>query len=240
MKKTNDGAVRWWSEDRGFYMILLLCVAAVAVAAYVLFASPNTAETDPMNGYVYHADDSVHASDTLDGVPAMDAGGDTAQETAGDTTEQKTQTETSAADADTDTAAAAALVFTPPMETDVSRAYSGDTLEYDETTEDWRTHNGADYAGEEGDAVCAIAAGTVTEVGEDAIRGKYVILSHAQDMTSLYTGLKDIAVSEGDSVAGGKQIAVLGTPMPLEEKQGTHLHLEVTKAGTCIDPAQLY
>ena len=71
MKKTNEAA-RWWSEDKGFYMILLLCVLAVAVAAYVLFASPQTAEADPMDGYLYEADDSVSASEPLDGVPAME------------------------------------------------------------------------------------------------------------------------------------------------------------------------
>ncbi len=246
MKKTNDGAAQWWSEDKGFYMILLLCVAAVAVAAYVLFVSPDTVETDPLDGYVYEADDSVTASDTLDRVPAMDTSGDTAQED----TDEAEQTLAAADAGDGDEAApaekqtadtAAQLTFTPPTDGEISRAFSGDTLEYDETTRDWRTHTGTDYAGEEGDAVCAIADGTVIETGEDAIYGKYVTISHADGLESKYAGLDDISVSEGDSIAGGTQIAVLGSePMPLEEAQGTHLHLEVTKEGEAINAADLF
>lgn len=239
MKKTNDGAVRWWSEDKGFYMILLLCVAAVAVAAYVLFISPGTAEADPMDGYVYQADDSVTASDSLDRVPAMEA--DTVQTDTAEETDDEAETEETAGQAQQDTQLPAVLTFTPPMNSEVSRAYAGDTLEYDETTGDWRTHGAVDYAGKAGDTVHAIADGTVLEVGEDTMFGKYVKLSHAQGTTSLYAGLDNISVSEGETVAGGKQIAVLGEqPMPLEAKQGVHLHLEVTKEDKVIDPMQLF
>lgn len=240
MKKTNEAA-RWWSEDKGFYMILLLCVLAVAVAAYVLFASPQTAEADPMDGYLYEADDSVSASEPLDGVPAMET--ETAEDTEDAAEAEEAETTAAAEDAEQDEPAeqtAAALTFTPPMDADVSHAFSGDTLEYNETTRDWRTHEGADYAGEEGDAVCAIADGTVLRVDDDTIYGKYVILSHAQDMNSLYAGLDHITVSEGDSVKGGDQFAELGSPMPLEEALGVHLHLAVMKEGDAVDPAGLF
>lgn len=247
MKKTNDGAVRWWSEDKGFYMVLLLCVAAVAAAAYVLFVSPGAVQTDPMDGYVYEADDSVTTSDSLDRVPAMDAETVT-DETQTDSSESEQEAAQTAAADDAESEekqsktaeTVAVLTFVPPMDAEVSRAFSGDTLEYDETTRDWRTHNGADYAGQKGAAVCAVADGTVTEIGEDAICGKYVTISHAQDMQSLYAGLDDITVREGDTVSGGKQIASLGDPMPLEQKQGVHLHLELRKEGTAVDPTKFF
>lgn len=244
MKKTNDAA-RWWNEEKGFYMVLLLCVLAVAVAAYVLFVSPQTVEADPMDGYLYEADDSVSASEPLDRVPAMDTESqDTDEETeTAAPAEQTEQSEPAAAEQPEEQTAeqtAAALTFTPPMETDISHAFSGDTLEYNESTRDWRTHNGADYAGSEGDAVHAIADGTVIRVGEDAIYGKYVILSHAQDMNSLYAGLDAVSVQEGDSVKGGDSFAELGNPMPLEQALGVHLHLEVTRDGDAIDPASLF
>ena len=211
MKKTNEAA-RWWSEDRGFYMILLLCVLAVAVAAYVLFASPQTVEADPMDGYLYEADDSVSASEPLDRVPAME-------------TEPAEDTDDSA-----DAQAAEAAADTEQEKDEPAEL----------TARDWRTHEGADYAGEEGDAVRAIADGTVLRVGDDTIYGKYVILSHTQDMNSLYAGLDNITVSEGDSVKGGDQLAELGSPMPLEQALGVHLHLAVTKEGNAVDPAGLF
>ena len=240
MKKTNDGAVRWWSEDKGFYMILLLCVLAVAVAAYVLFVSPQTEEVDPMDGYLYEADDSVTASEPVDNVPVSDATSQDESEAETDDAEPAEPAETDTAEDEPAEQTTAALTFTVPMTNDITRAYSGDTLEYDETTRDWRTHDAADYGGETGDAVCAIADGTVTLVGDDAIYGKYVVLSHAQGMNSLYAGLDEITIEEGDSVTGGKQFAVLGDPMPLEAEQGVHLHLAVTKDGEPVDPAGLF
>ena len=40
MKKSNGA--QWWNEDKSFYMILMLCLMAIAVAAYVLFALPTS------------------------------------------------------------------------------------------------------------------------------------------------------------------------------------------------------
>ena len=241
MKKANSGAIRRWSEDRGFYMVLLLCVLAVAVAAYVLFAMPQTAQADPKDGYLYEADESVSASEPLERVPAMETTPEQKDESEeDDSAQQPAEPEEQPAKSEKPAAQQETPRFTPPMDADVTRAFSGDTLEYSESTRDWRTHDGADYAGKAGDAVRAIADGTVVEIGEDAMHGKYVVLSHAQDMTSLYAGLDKIEASEGDAVKGGAQLAVLGTPMPLEEKQGVHLHLAVTKAGKAVDPAGLF
>lgn len=246
MKKTNGGATRWWSEDKGFYMILLLCILAVAAAAYVLFVSPQTEQADPMDGYLYEAEQSVTASAPVDNVPAMDSTPqtDTQQtEESDETSAEEPAEETSGGTQEPEqeeTVQTAALTFTVPIARDVTRAYSGDTLEYDETTRDWRTHDAADYGGEQGDAVCAIADGTVTLVGDDTIYGKYVVLSHAQGMNSMYAGLDEISVEEGETVSGGEQLAVLGDPMPLEAEQGAHLHLAVTRDGEPVDPVSLF
>lgn len=236
MKKSNGA--QWWNEDKSFYMILMLCLMAIAVAAYVLFALPTSSEEqDPMDGYLYEADDSVTASEALDRVPALDTEpAEQAEETA-EQTEEPAETTT---ESEPEIQTAAEPTFTPPMTSDILRAYSSDTLEYDETTGDWRTHEAVDYTGKKGDAVCAIADGTVVTVGDDAIYGKYVVLSHAQDMTSVYAGLDDISVDEGDTVSGGKQIATLGDPMPLEQKQGVHLHLAVSKGEDAVDPTGLF
>ena len=72
MKRTNGGA-QWWSEDKSFYLALMLCLAAIAVAAYLLFAFPNgTSDDDTMQAQEYQADDSVTASEALERIPAMD------------------------------------------------------------------------------------------------------------------------------------------------------------------------
>lgn len=236
MKKSNGA--QWWNEDKSFYMILMLCLMAIAVAAYILFALPVSEDTeDPMDGYLYEADDSVTASEALDRVPALDT---EAVEQETDSNDTDTETEAAEETVKEETKQPAKVVFTPPMTSDVMRSYSGDTLEYDETTGDWRTHDAVDYTGKKGDAVCAMADGTVTSVGDDAIYGKYVVLSHAQDYTSIYAGLDDISVAEGDTVSGGKQFAVLGDPMPLEQEQGVHLHFAVSKGEDAVNPTELF
>ena len=50
----------------------------------------------------------------------------------------------------------------------VSQAFSGNTLVYNPTLGDWRTHNGTDYTAEQ---VTAVAAGTVTAIADDALWG---------------------------------------------------------------------
>lgn len=233
MKRTNGGT-QWWSEDKSFYVVLLMCLAAIAVAAYLLFAFPSGTTDETMQAQEYQADDSVTASEALERIPAMDP--QPAQK------QQESETQ----DAATEQAeqpvqqTAAALTVVPPMDSDITQDFSKDTLTYNETTGDWRTHEAIDYAGKEGDAVQAAADGTVLAVGEDPVLGKYVTISHVQGFTSLYAGIADPTVSEGDSVTQGQTIAVLGDPMPLEEKQGAHLHFAVSDDGEAKDPNQLY
>lgn len=232
MKRTNGGA-QWWSEDKSFYAVLLLCLAAIAAAAYLLFAFPSGSADETMQAEDYQADDSVTASEALERIPAMDP--QPAEKQESDTqTEEKEQTEQPVQQT------AAALTVTPPMDSKITQDFSDDTLTYNETTGDWRTHEAVDYAGKAGDAVHAAADGTVLAVGEDAVLGNYLTISHAQGLTSLYAGIADPAVSEGDTVTQGQQIAVLGDPMPLEEKQGVHLHFALSVDEVQKNPAELY
>lgn len=233
MKRTNGGA-QWWSEDKSFYAVLLLCLAAIAVAAYLLFAFPSSDAEETMQAQEYQADDTVKAAEAQERIPAMQpqpAQKQQESETQTDTAEQTKQpAEQSAAD----------TAVTPPMDSKITQDFSNETLTYNETTGDWRTHEAIDYAGKAGDAVHAAADGTVLAVGNDAVLGTYLTISHARGMTSLYAGVAEPAVSEGDSVTRGQQIAVLGEPMPLEEKQGVHLHFAVSVDEVQKNPAELY
>lgn len=233
MKRTNGGA-QWWSEDKSFYVVLLMCLAAIAVAAYLLFAFPSGTTDETMQAQEYQADDSVTASEALERIPAMDPQPAQKQQ------ESETQADVSEQTEQPVQQTAAALTVVPPMDSDITQDFSNDTLTYNETTGDWRTHEAIDYAGKEGDAVQATADGTVLAVGEDAVLGKYITISHVQGFTSLYAGIADPTVSEGDSVTQGQKIAVLGDPMPLEEKLGAHLHFAVSADGEAKDPKQLY
>ena len=79
----------------------------------------------------------------------------------------------------------------------VSQAFSGNTLVYNPTLGDWRTHNGTDYTAEQ---VTAVAAGTVTAIADDALWGRVVEVTDAQDRVWRYCGLEEVAVTQREKV----------------------------------------
>lgn len=117
------------------------------------------------------------------------------------------------------------------------QAFSGDTLLYNETLGDWRTHNGADYALETGAAVEAILPGRVAAVEDDALWGAVVTVEDAEGRQWRYCGLADAAVESGDDVAAGTVLGSLGT-VPSEQAAAPHLHLECIEGETYLDPAE--
>ena len=64
--------------------------------------------------------------------------------------------------------------------------YSMEALSYNETTRDWRVHNGIDIAAEAGTPVCAAAEGVVESVREDDAMGCTVIISHDGGYTTQF------------------------------------------------------
>ena len=98
------------------------------------------------------------------------------------------------------------------------RAFSGSELVYSETLGDWRTHNGADYACEQGSGVQAVQGGTVEAVEQDALWGGVVTVAADENgVRWRYCGLQNIAVAAGDTVARGDILGTLG-PIPSESR----------------------
>ena len=126
----------------------------------------------------------------------------------------------------------AAPASTQPVSGRVLNAYSGDELVYSSTLGDWRTHNGTDYTAEQ---VTAVAAGTVTAIADDALWGRVVEVTDAQDRVWRYCGLEEVAVTQREKVTAGTRLGTTGN-VPAEAQQGSHLHLECRKAGACLDP----
>ncbi len=99
----------------------------------------------------------------------------------------------------------------------VSQAFSGNTLVYNPTLGDWRTHNGTDYTAEQ---VTAVAAGTVTAIADDALWGRVVEVTDAQDRVWRYCGLEEVAVTQREKVTAGTRLGTTGN-VPAEAQQGT-------------------
>lgn len=117
----------------------------------------------------------------------------------------------------------------------VLTGFSGGALTYSETFSDWRTHNGIDIAADVGCSVSAAADGTVTDTGKGAFGG-YVTIDHGGGITSVYAQLGDISVIPGDAVKAGSVIGTIAEP---HGEGGTpHLHYEVLKNGSYVDPEE--
>ena len=124
-----------------------------------------------------------------------------------------------------------------PLSGKTIAAFSADVLFYNETLEDWRTHNGIDIAAEEGTPVCAACDGTVLSVSDDPLMGMTVVLEHAGGFTSTYACLsEEVYVSAGDEVRAGENIGAVGATAAAESPE-PHLHFSVSKDGKLVDPA---
>ncbi len=116
--------------------------------------------------------------------------------------------------------------------------YSMDALCYNQTTRDWRVHDGVDIAAEAGTTVSAAADGTVYTVYEDETMGMTVVIRHDGGYTTRYASLaEEVAVKAGDSVTAGQKIGSVGATALLESGIGDHVHFSVSCNGTILDPA---
>ena len=96
-----------------------------------------------------------------------------------------------------------------------------------------RFHYGVDVAAEEGTKIACFANGTVKAVGESSSYGKYLIVTHADGVETLYAHCSAITVSSGQTVQRGETVARVGaTGMAT----GPHLHFELQKQGTYLNP----
>ncbi len=145
-----------------------------------------------------------------------------------------TTTTTTATATTTTTAPSMADLYVLPFGNMVNKAYSDGQPAYSLTMGDWRTHNGADFAGKQGDAVKCIADGKVTEITDSPLWGGVVTVDHGMGVVSRYCGVNP-SVKAGAAVKVGQTLGVL-TSIPCEALEESHLHLEMTVDGKTVNP----
>ncbi len=134
----------------------------------------------------------------------------------------------------------ASMQYMLPAGTDIVKDFSMGVPVFSDTMSDWRTHNGVDFGADEGDSVIAAADATVTAVYEDTSWGGVVELDFGNGATAKYCGLRfdSITLAVGDTVRQGDAVGVLGK-IPVEAKEGCHLHYEMRVNGTIADPLEV-
>lgn len=103
-----------------------------------------------------------------------------------------------------------------------------------------RRHRGVDVAAALDTPVRAIRSGRVIRVGRHRGLGRFVELRHSRRLRSLYAHLNTAAVSVGSRVRQGQVIGAVGKTGNARHRWVTpHLHLEVLKDGSPINPTTL-
>ena len=82
----------------------------------------------------------------------------------------------------------------------------------------------------------AVNSGKVLEVYNDAFWGNVIVVDHGGGVVAKYCSLgKETAVEKGQLVEKGTVLGTLGT-IPCEQKDESHLHLEIAVNGEVKDP----
>ena len=204
----------------GYYIALILCAAAIGISGYLYYQNANQ---DTLNDQNPSGEVQADATGEADNVPAgatePDALSDASQATQG-------QTNT-------------VLKTASPVEGETIAGYAMDCLSYNETTRDWRVHNGVDIAAKAGTQVMAAADGTVYTTYQDETMGYTVVIRHDGGYTTKYSSLdENIQVQAGDEVKLGDVIGCVGSSALLENAIGDHVHFSVLCNDEVMDPAE--
>ncbi|MEG2393535.1 MAG: M23 family metallopeptidase [Ruthenibacterium sp.] len=237
----NKNNIRQFWRGKGFYVALAVVILGSALASYLaisammqrLGAKQNTPQTSqggqediPWNEPIAEAEKKK--SD----VPATSSSFSGAQSASASQASPRAQSDKSGEPDALQTARAGSFVW--PVQGSILQAYSGDELIFNETMQDWRTHNGTDIAAAAGEAVKAPTAAMVSAVAQDGQWGGVVELTTG-DVTVRVCGLSGIGVKQGDTVKQGAELGHMGA-VPAESAAAPHLHIEVRQAGKYVDP----
>ena len=120
-----------------------------------------------------------------------------------------------------------------PVNGEILKDFSLDTLQHSATFGDMRIHAGVDIACSEGTLVSAVTDGKIQDINETADYGKTVIIDHGDGLVIKYCGLKNITAEKDTAVKMGDTIGSV-TTVPAECSDQQHLHIEAYENGKSV------
>ena len=93
-----------------------------------------------------------------------------------------------------------------------------------------------DFNASIGTPILAAGDGVVLKVDHNDSYGNYVEVLHRDDVVSKYAHASQFIVQEGQKVLRGQKIGVVGST---GRSTGPHLHFEVIRSKTFIDPMRV-
>ena len=204
---------------KGYYIALILCAVAIGVSGYLYYRHTNNKQniSDQPSAPLDITQEQDMAVVATDPAPTAGKPADPTQQT--EKPKQKLKT-----------------AF--PVSGETICGYAMDCLSYNQTTRDWRVHDGVDIAAEAGTAVCAAADGQVYTVYEDDTMGMTVVIRHQDGYVTQYASLaENVTVKAGETVTCGQTLGYVGSSALLESAIGDHVHFSVSCNDETVDPA---
>jgi murein DD-endopeptidase MepM/ murein hydrolase activator NlpD len=258
--------IKEFIAKKGFYIVLLLCIAVVAGTA--VYVTTRSATSNKL-GYDSIIPETSMAENTPDSLNAQLPEGTAAsvgepklsdsqaavkdnKQTSTDTktTPNKTTPDKTTPDKTTPSksttpktssiktsSAVKQQSFAMPVIGDVSFEYANDKLVYSKTLEEWRTHDALDIASDRGTPVKAVADGVISEIKSDPRFGVTVVIDHKNGLKSVYSNLAtDDMVTSNQKIKQGEIIGSIGNTAVFESAEQSHLHFQVLKDNVIVDP----
>ena len=218
--KRNSGSF----AGKGYYIALILCAAAIGITSYVYRRNAEMPEQAALEETWV---------DVQVGTPESEDVAVIATQPQSQPSEKATQPTVPAP------GEKKPLKTVSPVSGEAVFGYSMEALSYNQTTRDWRVHNGIDLAAEAGTEVVAAADGEVYAVCEDDTLGHTVVIRHDDGYTTSYSCLtENIAVKAGDKVTMGQTIGYAGESAVVETTLGSHVHFSVSRYDSPMDPEE--
>ena len=126
----------------------------------------------------------------------------------------------------------------PISNKNMKRVASGFGYRIDPVYKDFRLHAGLDFSAPTGTPIYATSDGVVQTAGFNTDGyGNKVVINHGYGFQTLYAHMVRVKAKVGQSVKRGEVIGYIGST---GKSTGPHLHYEVIKRGTKVDPVYYF
>ena len=255
-KKVTKKSLIEFIDKKGFYIVLVLCIAIVGATIVFITTHNITSSNEDFDPQKIISDDTDVSTNSGDktvaqssinsntSTPAQNKPASTPNSSVGSSTgkqpvQQKQSVTTTSKPASPKPGSSKSIQkFIMPVFGDVSFNYAQETLVYSKTLEEWRTHSGVDIASDRGTPVKAVADGVISEIKSDPRLGAIILITHANGIKTVYANLAntDIVVPN-QIVKQGEVIGSVGNTATFESAEQSHLHFEVLKNDEPVNPS---
>jgi murein DD-endopeptidase MepM/ murein hydrolase activator NlpD len=245
MKKLNLSKRRGLG-GKGFYIALVVSVAAVGTAVYLTVSQWNRSleippVSDPGSTLDWSLPEVSQTNKPESNVP---------KDVSSKPVDESSQSAEPSQPAKSDGGSSAPVEETPapqittgayimPLAGEILNPFSNGELVKSKTLNEWRTHDGIDIKASIGTPVKSIYDGTVKDIREDKKWGVTIEVEYP-DCTAIYMNLSDnVSVKKGQEVKLGDVIGEVGNTAIIESAEEPHLHLAIRKDGGWVDPMNI-